>query len=86
MQHRPSCATDLKKRYAQGSNRPPLGFVQNALRLGHPGADILVTVGNFVIYIQIHAQYELNFFTENQYFSLKLSNFHCFSLKVSVFH
>ena len=68
MQHRPSRATDLKKRYAQGSNRPPYGFVQNALRLGHPAAD--VRLKNFVVYIQIHAQYPLNGFTENQYFSL----------------
>ena len=68
MQQRPSRATDLKKRYARGSNRPPLGVVHNAFRLGHPVADI--HVGNFVVYVHIHAQYQLNFFTENQYFSL----------------
>ena len=69
MQHRPSRATDLKKRHAQGSNRPPLGLVHDAFRLGHPAAD--VQVENFVVYIQIHAQYAQNVFTENQYFALK---------------
>ena len=81
MQHRPSRATDLKKRYAQGSNWPPLGFVQDAFRLGHPAAD--VHLENFVVYIQIHAQYPLNFFTENQYFSL---HFHWNSVIFTVFH
>ena len=68
MQQRQSRATDLKKRYAQGSNWPPLGFVQNAFRLGHPAAGI--HAGIFMVCIQMHAQNQLNVFTESQYFSL----------------